>query len=337
MQYPKFIEKNNYIGVPTPSEGSKNEKKKAKYQNAKKYWEKLGYKPILSKNLYKNIRGRSAPKESRAKEINEMFQDEKIEAMICAAGGDFLVEILPYINFEILVNNPKWVAGFSDSTGLLYPITSKYDIATIYGNNFSSFGAEKLYKNHKDFQELLEGQKLTLESYDLYEEKWKEEITGLEGYNLTEKVYWKTLDEKEVDIEGRLLGGNLEVISILSGTKYDGTKEFNEKYKNDGIIWFFDNFALSMEEVINTLWKFKELDYFKYTKGIIFGRFGMERSYNDYNVKECLEDSVLNELKIPVIYDSDISHKAPCMPIINGSIAHIKCQNGKATIKYKLQ
>ena len=229
MQYPKFIEKNNYIGVPAPSEGSKNEKKKAKYRNAKKYWEKLGYKPILSKNLYKNIRGRSAPKESRAKEINEMFQDEKIEAMICAAGGDFLVEILPYINFEILVNNPKWVAGFSDSTGLLYPITSKYDIATIYGNNFSSFGAEKLYKNHKDFQELLEGQKLTLESYDLYEEKWKEEITGLEGYNLTEKVYWKTLDEKEVDIEGRLLGGNLEVISILSGTKYDGTKEFNEK------------------------------------------------------------------------------------------------------------
>ena len=48
MQYPKFIEKNNYIGVPAPSEGSKNEKKKAKYRNAKKYWEKLGYKTLLS-------------------------------------------------------------------------------------------------------------------------------------------------------------------------------------------------------------------------------------------------------------------------------------------------
>ena len=337
MQYPNFIKKNGYIGVPAPSEGSKNEKKKAKYLNAKKYWEKLGYKTILSKNLYKNIRGRSASKEERAKEISEMFQDKKIEAMICAAGGDFLVEILPYINFELLIKNPKWVVGFSDSTGLLYPITSKYDIATIYGNNFSSFGADTLYKNHEDLQKVLEGKKIELRSYDLYEEIWKEEITGLEGYNLTEKVYWKTLDGKEVAIEGRLIGGNLEVISLLSGTKYDGIKEFNEKYKNDGIIWFFDNFALSMEDVMNTLWKFKELDYFKYTKGIIFGRFGTEKSYNDYNVKKCLEDSVLKDLKIPIIYDADISHKAPCIPIINGSIALIKCKNGKATIKYKLQ
>lgn len=337
MKYPNFIVKNNRIGIPAPSEGSKNERKKAKYLNAKHYWETLGYKVLLSKNLYNNIKGRSANRKERAKEINEMFKDKKISAMICAAGGDFLVEILPYIEFEILVNNPKWIAGFSDATGLLYPITSKYDIATIYGNNFSSFGAEVLYKNHKDFQKVLEGKKLTLESYDLYEEKWKEEITGLEGYNLTEKVFWKTFDEKEIDIEGRLIGGNLEVISILSGTKYDGTKEFTEKYKKDGIIWFFDNFALSMEEVINVLWKFKELNYFKYAKCVIFGRFGIERSSNDYNVKKCLEDSVLKELKIPVVYDADISHKAPCMPIINGSIAHIKCKNGKATINYKLK
>jgi len=337
MQYPSFIKNNGYIGVPAPSEGSRNEKKKSKYINSKKHWESCGYKVILSKNLYKNKRGRSASKQVRAKEINEMFKDKKISAMICAAGGDFLVEILPYIEFKILVNNPKWIAGFSDSTGLLYPITSKYDIATIYGNNFSSFGATTLYKNHKDFQEVLEGKRMTIESYERYEEKWQEEITGLEGYNLTEKVFWKTLDGKEIDIEGRLLGGNLEVISTLAGTKYDGTKKFTEKYKKDGIIWFFDNFALSMEEVINVLWKFKELNYFKYTKCVIFGRFGVERSCNDYNVKKCLEDSILKELKIPVIYDADISHKAPCMPIINGSIAHIKCKNGKATIHYKLK
>ena len=114
-------------------------------------------------------------------------------------------------------------------------------------------------------------------------------------------------------------------------------KEFNEKYKNDGIIWYFDNCELSMEEVIRVLWKMNELDYFKYTKAVIFGRFGVEVSYNDYNVKTCLEDSILSKLNIPVIYDADISHKPPTIPVINGSIATIKLSNNKATIKYELK
>lgn len=52
---------------------------------------------------------------------------------MCASGGEFLLEILPYIDFDLLKNNPKFVCGFSDPTGLLYPITTKCDIATIYG------------------------------------------------------------------------------------------------------------------------------------------------------------------------------------------------------------
>ena len=41
-------------------------------------------------------------------------------------------------------------------------------------------------------------------------------------------------------------------------------------------------------------------------------------------MKTCLQDSVLNELNIPIIYDADISHKGPCLTIINGAIAMIK-------------
>ena len=51
--------------------------------------------------------------------------------------------MLDYIDFDIIKNKPKWIEGFSDPTGILFPITTKYDIATIYGNNFKSFGAEE--------------------------------------------------------------------------------------------------------------------------------------------------------------------------------------------------
>lgn len=337
MKYPKFLNEKCKIGVPAPSDGSRDELKKNKYNQAIKKWQELGYTLELSKNLYHTKRGRSASALERAEEINSMFQEKEIEGIICATGGEFLVEILPYVDFKLLEKNPKWVVGFSDPTGLLYPITSKYDIATIYGKNFSSFGVEKDDQSNQDLIDVLQGKKREVESYPTYEEEPLERITGLENPNYQEKVYWKTLDNKKVDIKARILGGCFEILSELAGTKYDGIKEFNEKYQKDGILWYFDVCEMSMEEVIRTLWKMKELEYFKYAKGIIFGRFGREDSALKYTLEECLKESVLYSLNIPIIYDADISHKDPCIPIINGSIASLYCENGRGRMKFHLE
>lgn len=337
MIYPKFIKENDCIGVPAPSNGSSNEKKENKFKNAKKTLEKFGYKLILSDNLFKSNNGRSSDAITRANEINDMFQNNNIDMILCATGGEFLVEILPFIDFNLLKNNPKYIVGFSDPTGLLYPITTKYDIATIYGQNFSSFGMEKLHESQKNCLEIISGNLIKQHSFDLFENEYQEQITGLEYYNLTEKVFWKTLDDKPVSLKGRIIGGCFDIISELAGTKYDGINDFNEKYKEDGIIWYFDNCELSMEETVRVLWKMNELDYFKYTKGIIFGRFGVENTNCEYDIKACLNDSVLSKLNIPIIYDADISHKSPCLTIINGSISIIDIKDGKGSISFELK
>ena len=171
----------------------------------------------------------------------------------------------------------------------------------------------------------------------MYEGARGEKVTGLEGINLTDKVKYKEIRNKSFEMSGRIIGGCLDIIAELCGTKYDGIKKFNEKYKDDGIIWYFDNCELSMEETIRVLWKLNEFNYFKYTKCVIFGRFGNENSWLNYDVKSCLLDSVLKEKNIPVIYDGDFSHKAPCLPVINGSIATIKYKNNKFSIKYELK
>lgn len=336
MIYPKFIEKNNCIGVPAPSSGATQVEKQNKINNAKRRLESLGYKIKISNNAFSCEKGRSSSALNRAKEVNEMFENNNIDMIICLSGGDFLVEILPFVNFDVLKTHPKFVAGFSDPTGLLYPITTKYDIATIYGQNFSSLGAEKLHESERNFLEIIKGKIVKQNSFELYEMNHPPRITGLEGYHLTEKVEWKTLDNKPALVKGRIIGGCFDIIAELSGTKYDGINAFNEKYKNDGIIWYFDNCELSMEETIRVLWKFKELDYFKYTKAIIFGRFGVDVTYYEYDVKSCLQDSVLSKLNIPIIYEADISHKGPNLTIINGAIAHIKVNNGKGEIAFEL-
>lgn len=336
MIYPKFIKEGNLIGVPAPSNGCYEEKDKIRYENAKSNMERLGYKIELSQNIFNSEKCRSAGAKVRAEELNKMFERNTIDAIWCATGGEFLVEILPYLDFEKIAKNPKWVEGFSDPTGILFPLTTKYDIATIYGNNFKSLGVEDFDRSLWENMQIIKGDIITQKSYDMYEEERQERITGLEGYNLTAKVQWEAIENKPITIKGRILAGCIDIISEIAGTKYDGTNEFIEKYKNDGIIWCFDDCDLSKEELIRTLWKLNEFGYFKYTTCIIFGRCGNDATYLGYDMENCLKDSVIAELNIPIIYDADISHKGPTMTIINGAIAEVKYANGKGEISFEL-
>ena len=188
MIYPKFIEKGMCIGVLAPSSGAYDDFHIKKYENAKSNLEKLGYKLILSKNINKSEKCRSASAIERAEEVNKMFEDENIGFIMCAAGGEFLVEILPYVKFEKILSNPKFVQGFSDPTGLLFPLTTKYDIATMYGNNFGDYGTSEYDRSITDNLEILKGNLITQNNYEMFEDERGEQITGLEGYNFTTKV-----------------------------------------------------------------------------------------------------------------------------------------------------
>lgn len=337
MIYPKFLKNGDTIAIPAPSSSAEDEIDIARYKNAKKKLENLGYEIDLSKNIYKADKGRSSSAKERGEEITNMFASN-VDAIICAAGGEFLVESLSYVDFDKIAQNPKWVEGFSDPTGVLFPITTKYDIATIYGNNFGSFGMEDYHEEINNNLEILKGNIITQHSFELFENERLERVTGLEGYNLTDKVYWNTLSGHKESFKGRIIAGCFDLIMELAGTKYDGMSKFNEKYKEDGIIFGFDNCDLTKEELIRSLWKLNELGYFRYTRGIIFGRNGNDLlSYYYDNIKECLQDSVLAKLNIPIVYDADLSHKGPCMTIINGAIAEVRVKDGKGTIDFELR
>lgn len=337
MIYPKFIKEGDTIGVPAPSSGARDFLKANCFKNAELKLKELGYNLEISNNILKNEMARSADAIARAQEFNKMIDNDNIKYIICAAGGEFLIEILPYLKLNKIKSNPKWIQGFSDPTGILYYITTKYDIATIYGRNFGDYGIEVYDKPTIDSLEIMKGNIVEQQNLELYEENSIEKVTGLEPDNVTEKVEWKILNADAVNVTGRTLGGCYDLIVELSGTEYDGTIEFIEKYKNDGIIWFFDNCEISKEELIRSLWRLNELGYFKYAKAVVFGRNGAEISSLGYTMETCLKDSVLAQLNIPIIYDADISHKSPCLNIINGAIVDLNVQEGKANIKFELQ
>ena len=337
MFYQKFLEKGNTIGVPAVSDGDSKETGIVRFKNAINFFENNGYKVVASKNLYNSEMGRSSDALTRANEFNEMIANKNIDYIMCAAGGDFLLEILPYIDFQKIKENPKFIQGFSDPTGIMYPITTKCDIATIYAPNFKSFGMECLEEDLKNCLEIIKGNIKEQNSFKLCEEEFGERVTGLEGYNLTKEVEWKLLKGNVANFSGRIIGGCFDNICEIAGTKYDGGAEFVERYKEDGTIWYFDNFAMSNEAVIRNLWRFNELGYFKYTKGIIFGRFCFESSDLGYTIEKLLKDSVISKLNIPIVYEADISHKSPSFTVINGAFAEVEVKEFKGKINLKLK
>ncbi len=174
-------------------------------------------------------------------------------------------------------------------------------------------------------------------SFEFYENGFYDRITGLEGYRLDKPVYWKNLNNAEnITMTGRFLGGCLDVLLNLVGTRFDQTVNYINQYKNDGIVWYLESFSLNGEALTRGLWQLKEAGWFQYAKGFVFGRpaFFDEDSWISYEEAVL---SILKDLEVPIILDADIGHKGPQMTLINGAIATVESCNGVGKIAFELK
>lgn len=325
MIYPEFLKENDLIGITAPSAGVGC--KIESFEKSLNSLKKNGFEIIETQNVRNDSFVSSAALE-RANQIDELINNNEVKMVLAATGGDFLIEILPLLNLENIAKNPKWFMGYSDPTTLLYLITTKLDIATLYGVNAGSFDQTILHQSLKNNIEIIKGNIVEQNSFDLYELEKNDEI---DGYNLSEKVYWETLTGN-VNINGRIIGGCLDCLRLLLGTKFDFTKQFIQKYKDDGIIWYFDIYSMSSEEVYCALFQMKQAGWFEYVKGIVVGRVLYKEEFC-ITYQETLKRAFGD---LPIIFNADIGHVSPKMTIINGSIAKIECKDGKGKINFKL-
>ena len=229
------------------------------------------------------------------------------------------------------------------------------DTAAIYGPCAAAFGMEPWHASIQDAWNLLCGKTDTVHSYDLWEkESRKDEEHPLLPYNVTEPVEIKTYickegqaidvdwDEQDdvskmVELEGRLIGGCMDILQMYPGTTYDKVKEFNEKYKQDGFIWFLESCDLNIMSIRRAIWQMKQAGWFEHLKGFLIGRplcFGEEAfGIDQYRAVT----DMLSEYNVPIIMDLDIGHLAPMMPMICGATAKVTIKGNDVTIQYTFQ
>ena len=326
MIYPKFIKENDTIGICAPSAGVG--KKLEEFELSNEVLASKGFK-VKETASVRVFNERSAGARKRARELDELVNDKDVDAILCAAGGDFMLEMMPYVNFESIKENPKWICGMSDPTNLLFTVTTMLDIATLYGSNGAGFRYEK-YRPQETFLKYLQGDIVRQRSYGRYR-------TFLDMIN-ENKVYHPVkwiCKEEQLHIQGRLIGGCVECIEKLIGTDLDHTSEFIERHKEEGIIWYFDVFSMSSYNFYLTLLQFKNAGWFRCCKGVLIGRIcfpNVEDKKLDY-IKAA--DKALG--KIPHICEMDIGHTEPYMTLINGAMIDVSYKNGGGSIGFKLK
>ena len=172
MKYPKALKSGDYIGVTAPSAGINEEIKIKRLENAEKNLRKKGFNYIETSNVRKEEKGRSSSAKERAKQFMDLWNNEKVGAIISATGGDFMSEILDELDFEeIKKSEPKWFQGYSDNTVLTFELPLLADTACIYGPTIKDFGMRNLHRSLEDSLKIMEGNEITQERFEKFESR----------------------------------------------------------------------------------------------------------------------------------------------------------------------
>lgn len=281
---PKAIKKGDLVGLISPSSATAD---RMQFTFAKEALEALGFEVKLGENLENRYGYLAGTDRERAEDLNRMFSDTAVKAVICIRGGSGASRILDLIDYTSIAQNPKPILGYSDITALHCAIYSKTGMICFHGPNGS--GSWNSF-NVKQFEQVFfEQQKLTYKN-----EQTKSDDLVTKGNRI------QTL--RPGIASGRILGGNLTVLSALSGTAY---------YPD------FDNSILFVEDIGEDPYRIDRMmstlrlnGTLAKIKGFIFGQCSdcnPGGGYGSLSVDQVLDDYIL-PLGIPAFTGAMIGH-----------------------------
>lgn len=330
-----------------------------KYQLGKQRLEEIfGLQVIIMENALKGSKYLYEHPEARAADMMSAFKDKSIKAIICAIGGEETYRLLPYIDFEVIRNNPKIFMGFSDTT-TNHLMMYKAGVVSYYGPCFICDFAEHGKMNEytiKAIKDILFENKPNYEilpSYEYCEEysRWEKENVNILNKYVKEEIGYEVLQGKG-KVCGKLLGGCLEVLSSMLGyfedDWYDGDHEIGlnckkmvDKYKlfptqsewKDKILFIETSEVIPtpkvMENMLSVLVKNGIIDKIC---GIIVGKPKQKKYYEEY--KQVFDKVIGSKRKdLPILYNVNFGHANPLTIIPYGIELEIDCDNKKLTFK----
>jgi len=276
----------------------------------------------------------------RAEDINKAFADPEVSAIIASIGGDDSVRILPFLDLETILANPKIFMGYSDTTAISTYLNFN-GLVTFNGPSIMAGFAQLRYlpdsfTDHIRQILMKPFDTLQYEPYDQWTNQYVEWTTpGYDGevsplLENAEKWHWL---QGENRVQGRLFGGCIEVLEFLKGTPFWPDGNF---FKNK--ILFFET---SEDKPTVSILKYMLRNYgsagiLESLNGILFGR---ARSYSDQE-KADLDKMIVQVVSgefgrsdMPIVTNLDFGHTDPQIIMPIGILAEIDRRNRSFALK----
>ena len=267
----KRLPQNGTIGIFCPCHVADAEKYAEQIAGIKR----MGFKVKLSDNFYKDTWRYAASAQERADDFNGLITDRNVDAILFN-GGNSGAEILSYIDYENVRQNPKRIGSYSDGTSILNAIHSQTGVVVYYGTAPGSFADLR----HYDYMQFC--------------------AHFVEGYRATQFEHnsiWRTLNSGQC--KGVLVGGYTTLFALMLSNRY---LDFNEQ---DYILFLesherYGTIGLTAEELAFI----EQTQFISKVKGLIFGHYSTEMPHD---LIHCLERFGKRH-NIPVVYTDDFGH-----------------------------
>lgn len=297
---PPYLKTGDTIGIVCPS-GYMAAERTISCIHTLKSW---GFRVKIGKTIGGNsLNYFSGTDAERLDDLQSMLDDEGISAILFGRGGYGLSRIIDEISFKKFKKSPKWILGYSDITLLHAHIYANYDIATAHSpmaGAFTDITANDMYVN--SVRDLLTGEKLNY-------------ICDIHPFN------------RRGEVEGKLMGGNLTLLSHVVGGPSD--------FKTKGLILFIEDIGEYLYNMDRMLHQLKAAGKFQKPAAIIVGSFNdmkdTDRPFGK-NAYEIIRDS-LDEFGYPVCYGFPVGHVKENFALKCGADYRLKISREKVSLE----
>ncbi len=295
----------------------------------------LGYTVLEDKSCSTDERYRSATPQQRAEEFSRLIADPQIDAILTTIGGLNSIEMLPYLDYDLIRANPTLICGYSDTSVLLNAIYARSGIVTFHGPAvIPSFGEfpEPLKETVAAFQAIASGQG----PYALpIPASWTDEFLNWETDAWKQRARHQVanhgpdwLPNGQHRVVGTLIGGNLDSLLNIIGTDF-------WPQPTDAVL-FIEDIATSPERWAMNLWTLRLRGVLHGIRALLIGKTeGMPQEVTAVILRIITEVLADVNPDLPVVTNLDIGHTAPMLTLpIGGTIAIDQVQQSLTLINW---
>ncbi|WP_419210913.1 S66 peptidase family protein [Maribacter sp. X9] len=310
-KFPKALKNGDTIGLIAPGYAFP----KDVLEETENTLKALGFKTYHTDRVLERHGYFSNTDDKRAADINHMFQNSNVDAILCIRGGYGCTRIMEQLDYGAIAKNPKALIGFSDVTALLNGIFKMTGLVTFHGPVGSTLDDDYSIKS---LQKVLSPatDDITIENTEL-EAKYQSN-PEYERYTITPGI-----------ATGRICGGSLTLINALIGTP-------QEIDFTDALV-FIEDVEEAPYRIDRMLTQLIESKTFKNSAGIIFGVCaGCNESTNpdSFSLKEVILDRI-RPLNIPSVYGMSFGHVKQNLTFPIGVHATFKTEGQTITLLEK--